>query len=44
MIKGYLSDYFEGVAVKSLSEVEANPAKSNQHEFGTTREMRRFLG
>lgn len=44
MKKGYLSDYFEGVAVKRLSAVEANPAKSNQHEFGTSPQMRRFLG
>lgn len=44
MKKGFLSDYFDGVAVKRLTDVEANPAVSNQHEFGTTREMRDFLG
>jgi hypothetical protein len=43
MKKGYLSDYFSGVAVKLLSAVEADPLRSNQHEFGTNQEMRRFL-
>jgi hypothetical protein len=41
---GRLSDYFEGVGVKTLSAVDANPARSNQHEIGTTAAMRRFLG
>ena len=44
MNKGHLSDYFQGVAVKQLSRVDANPKISNQHEVGTTREMRNFLG
>lgn len=44
MKRGHLSDYFEGVAVKVLSAVETDPARSNQHEFGTTEKMRRFLG
>jgi EcoRII C terminal len=44
MNKGLLSEYFEGVAVKRLSAVDADQKKSNQHEVGTTREMRRFLG
>lgn len=43
MKKGYLSEYFEGVGVKVLSEVDAT-AKSNQHEIGTTKAMRHFLG
>ena len=43
MKKGYLSEYFSGVAVKILSQVEANPNRSHQHEFGTTPEMRGFL-
>jgi hypothetical protein len=42
--RGHLSEYFEGVAVKTLSVVDATPSKSNQHEIGTTAEMRRFLG
>lgn len=44
MKKGHLSEYFEGVAVKRLSAVDADPSRSNQHEVGTTREMRGFLG
>jgi hypothetical protein len=44
MKRGHLSEYFEGVAVKTLSAVDATPSKSNQHEIGTTVEMRRFLG
>ena len=43
MKRGYLSEYFDAVAVKTLSRVDATP-KSNQHEVGTTAEMRRFLG
>lgn len=43
--RGQLSDYFEGVGVKRLSTVDAEPKKSNQHEVGTTKEMRNeFLG
>lgn len=41
---GQLSDYFEGVAFKRLKPVDADPKSSNQHEVGTTKEMRRFLG
>lgn len=44
MKQGHLSEYFEGVGVKTLSAVDANPARSNQHEIGTTAAMRRFLG
>lgn len=45
MKRGQLSDYFEGVGVKRLSAVDAEPKKSNQHEVGTTRAMRdNFLG
>jgi len=44
MNKGHLSDYFEGVGVKTLSAVDSQPKSSNQHEIGTTREMRAFLG
>jgi hypothetical protein len=32
------------VGVKTLSVVDATPSKSNQHEVGTTAEMRHFLG
>lgn len=44
MRRGHLSEYFEGVGVKTLSVVDATPSKSNQHEVGTTKEMRHFLG
>ena len=45
MRRGQLRDYFAGVGVKRLSGVDAEPKKSNQHEIGTTRDMRdRFLG
>jgi EcoRII C terminal len=44
MNKGHLSEYFEGVAVKRLSAVDADPRTSNQHEIGTTPDMRKFLG
>ena len=45
MKRGQLSDYFEGVGVKRLSVVDAEPGKSNQHEVGTTVRMRDdFLG
>jgi len=42
--RGHLSEYFDGVAVKTLSVVDATPTKSNQHEVGTTSAMQRFLG
>ena len=44
MKKGFLSEYFEGVAVKRLSAVEADPASSNQHEFNGVNLMREMLG
>ena len=45
MKRGQLSDYFEGVGVKRLSAVDAEPQSSNQHEVGTTVKMRGdFLG
>lgn len=44
MNKGHLSEYFEGVGVKILSAVDAEPKSSNQHEIGTTVPMRKFLG
>lgn len=43
--RGHLSDYFEGVGVKTLTAVDAEPKSSNQHEIGTTKSMRdQFLG
>jgi hypothetical protein len=44
MKKGFLSEYFDGVGVKRLSRVDADPKSSNQHEIGTTKDMRAFLG
>lgn len=44
MKKGHLSEYFEGVAVKELRPVEANPSRSNQHEFNASRELITLLG
>lgn len=45
MKHGQLRDYFAGVGVKRLSAVDAEPLRSNQHEVGTTGDMRkRFLG
>jgi len=44
MKKGFLSAYFEGVAVKRLSAVEADPVSSNQHEFNGVTAMKAMLG
>jgi hypothetical protein len=42
--KGYLSDYFEAVAAKRLSAVEADAFRSNQHEFDGISEFKKILG
>lgn len=44
MKRGYLSEYFEGVAIKRLAAVEIDPSRSHQHEFNTTTGMLNFLG
>jgi|688.fasta_scaffold22555_11 hypothetical protein len=44
MKKGFLSSYFEGVAVKRLSQVEADPKVSNQHEFNGSKELIKLFG
>jgi len=44
MKKGYLSEYFEGVAMKRLSAVEADETRSNQHEYNAIRSMLEFMG
>ncbi|SDX83426.1 EcoRII C terminal [Allochromatium warmingii] len=44
MKKGYLSQYFEGVAFKMLSGVEVNSLISNQHEFNGVGELKKILG
>lgn len=43
MKKGYLSQYFEGVALKRLSAVEAN-VRSNQHEFNGVKSLCSIFG
>jgi len=44
MKQGYLSDYFEAVAVKRLSAVEVEATSSNQHELNGTTELKNVLG
>ena len=44
MKKGYLSEYFEGVAAKRLSAVETDQSISNQHEYNATKKMLDFIG
>lgn len=43
MNNGYLSQYFEAVAAKKLSSVEVDPAKSHQHEFNGSKELKAVL-
>jgi len=42
--KGYLSQYFDGVALKTLSSVEVDGFTSNQHEFNGVAGLRDLLG
>lgn len=44
MKKGYLSQYFEGVAIKTLSAVEVDELASSQHEFNGVEGLRKILG
>lgn len=44
MREGYLSQYFDGVAAKRLSAVEADVLRSNQHEFNGADGFKAFLG
>jgi len=44
MKNGYLSQYFDGVAAKILSQVEANKLVSHQHEFNGVEGLRKILG
>ena len=44
MKQGSLSEYFQGVAAKRLTEVEANVLISNQHEFNGVKALRGMLG
>jgi len=42
--RGYLSQYFDGAAIKTLSAVEADVLTSNQHEFNGVEGLRDILG
>lgn len=44
MKQGYLSQYFNGVAMKYLSAVEADPNRSNQHEFNGVGALHKLFG
>lgn len=44
MKKGYLSEYFTGVAAKVLSAVEADTATSNQHEYNGVTPLKKLFG
>lgn len=44
MKKGYLSEYFTGVAAKVLSAVEADTATSNQHEYNGVAPLKKMFG
>jgi hypothetical protein len=44
MKKGYLSQYFNGVALKRLSTVEVDLMTSHQHEFNGVKGLREILG
>lgn len=44
MKHGYLSQYFDGVALKRLSAVEADTTRSNQHEFNGVESLCSILG
>jgi hypothetical protein len=44
MKPGYLSQFFSGVAIKRLSAVEADPARSHQHEFNGVAALKSVFG
>ena len=44
MKKGYLSEYFKGIACKRISTVEIDPEISHQHEFNGARQLKDFFG
>lgn len=44
MKAGYLSEFFTGVAMKTLSAVEADAARSRQHEYNGNIDLRRVFG
>lgn len=44
MKRGYLSEFFAGVAIKTLSAVEADLVRSNQHEFNGVEGLKSLFG
>lgn len=44
MKRGYLSEYFEGVAAKTLAATEVDPETSHGHEDQGVDAFREFLG
>src|SRR5438045_2662654 len=44
MISDSLSKHFRGIAVKTLSAVEAHPERSHQHEFNGVVALKQLLG
>lgn len=44
MKAGYLSEFFSGVAIKTLSAVEADETRSHQHEFNANAAMVNVFG
>jgi hypothetical protein len=44
MKAGYLSEFFTGVAMKTLSAVEADPTRSHQHEFNGANPLMKVFG
>ena len=44
MKAGYLSEYFAGVAMKNLSAVEADAARSHQHEYNGDKGLMKVFG
>lgn len=44
MKKGYLSEFFSSVGIKTLSAVEADLVRSNQHEFNGVEALKKLFG
>ena len=44
MKKGYLSEFFSSAAIKTLSAVEADLVRSNQHEFNGVEALKKLFG
>lgn len=44
MKSGFLSEFFSGVAIKTLSAVEADLVRSHQHEFNGVEGLKRIFG